>query len=232
MDSKDARHERRRSTRISPKGTVLLVAGEHTQRGRIANLGRYGLLMTTGAAATEQLLGRQVEIELRLDDGRSEWLRLSGRVLRIAATNIAVSFDDAPAELAHLVDETSSASYAHQRIVSVVLVDATASRRDSVAEAFRAVGCAVIDVSTPLEAIVRLGESRFEPDLIAIADSLPSSTSDELRSFVEREHPRAKLVTIGDELVEPTRLAHWLSAADPESDLAARVLEILARSSR
>jgi hypothetical protein len=232
MDTKDARQERRRSTRISPKGTVLLVAGEHTERGRIANLGRHGLLMITDATAAEQVLDRPVEIELRLDDGRSEWLRLSGRALRIEATSIAVSFDDAPAELARLIEETSTASYAHQRIMSVVLIDATANRRGSIAEAFRAVGCDVIDVSTPLEAIVRLGESRFEPDLIAIADSIPSSTSEDLRRFVEREHPDAKLVTIGDDLVEPTGLAHWLSAADPESDLSARVLELLGRSSR
>jgi hypothetical protein len=90
----------------------------------------------------------------------------------------------------------------------------------------------VIDVSTPLEAIVRLGEAPFEPDLIAIADSLPGQISDDLREFVEREHPRAKLVTIGDEVDDPTGLVHWLSSRNPNSDLVTRVRHVLSRPKR
>jgi hypothetical protein len=97
------------------------------------------------------------------------------------------------------------------------------------AEAFRATGCAVVDVSTPLEAIVRLGEFHFEPDIIAIADSLPETIAGELRAFTNVEHPRAKLITIGDDVIEPAGLAHWLSSDDPDDDLAKRVRELLLR---
>ncbi len=77
--------------------------------------------------------------------------------------------------------------------------------------------------------IVRLGESSFEPDVIAIADSHPATAADEMRSFVERYHPNAKLVTIGDSVLQPDGIAHWLSSADPASDLPVRIREVLVR---
>jgi hypothetical protein len=94
---------------------------------------------------------------------------------------------------------------------------------------FRATGCGVIEAATPLEAIVRLGESSFEPDVIAIADSHPAAAADEMRDFVERNHPNAKLVTIGDALLQPDGIVHWLSSADPASDLPDRIREVLVR---
>jgi hypothetical protein len=224
-----ARHERRAGIRISPKVTAILLAGDVAQRGRISNISTGGFLATTAVTAAEKVLGASVDIELRLDGQHSEWLRLSGRVVRIGPNTIAVAFGAVPAAFSRLIDEMSTASHGDQRVLSVVLVDATLERRLPMAEAFRAAGCAVIDVSTPLEAIVRLGESHFEPELIAIADSLPGSTSDELRQFVEREHPRAKLIAIGDDIVEPIGIANWLSAANPDDDLAPRIREILTR---
>ena len=228
-DSQGGRPERRRNVRISPKGTVILRVGEYAQRGRIANVGRDGLLATTPVTVPEQHLGCNVELGLRLDGQLSEWLQISGRILRIGVTSAAIAFDVIPAPFIHLIDEIATASHAHRRIMSVVLIDSTSERRAAIAEGFRSAGCSVVEVSTPLEAIVRLGESSFEPDLIAIADSSPSSTAHDLRRFVEREHPRAKLVTISDDLVGPIGLAHWLSSADPGSDLVARVRHVLTR---
>jgi hypothetical protein len=223
------REDRRTSPRIRPKGTLVLLVGEAVHHGRIANLGKGGALLRTTVAVPDNLVGRSAAIELRLDGGLQEWMRITGRVLRITADSVAVAFDGVPDDFAQLIDESATASHAHARILSVVLLDATATRRSVMAEVFRAAGCQVLEVTTPLEAIVRLGESQFEPDLIAVADSLPTSTSDELRRFVEREHPRAKLVTIGDDLVEPSGIAHWLSSADPDSDLAARVQRVILR---
>jgi CheY-like chemotaxis protein len=211
---------------------VIIQAGDHAQRGRLANLGGGGLLATTEVTASERMLARKVDLELRLDSQASEWLRLTGRILRIGANSVAVGFDSVPDSFERLFDQISTASHGHRRILSVVLIDATPERRLPIAEAFRAAGCAVVDVATPLEAIVRLGESHFEPDLIAIGNSLPSGSSDELHRFVEREHPRAKLVTIGDELIEPEGLAHWLSSANPGDDLAARLREVLINPAR
>src|SRR5207302_3336948 len=158
-----------------------------------------------------------------------DWLRMRGLVVRVDPGTIAIAIAPVPEAFAVLVDETSNASRTNDRRLSVVLIDATVGRRMPIAEAFRAAGCDVIDVATPLDAIVELGASHFEPDLIAIADSLPGSVSDELRRFVEAEHPGAKLVRIGDDPLEPVGLAHWLSTLDPQGDLVARIRRLLVR---
>lgn len=219
--------ERRRSVRISPKGAVVLLAGERIERGRLANLSSGGLLAITDERPPEALRGAEVEIELRLDAPSSEWLRLTGRVVRLDARGVAIALDAAPEPFARLVARSASASNAHRRARSVVLVDANAARRGPIAAGFRAAGCAVLEVAMPLEAVVRLGESQFEPELIAIADSLPSTIADDLRRFVAREHPRATLVTIGDAADAPPGHPRWLSAADPRGDLVARIRALL-----
>ena len=168
----------------------------------------------------------EVDVELRLDGSREAWIQLSGRVIRLDQRAVAISFTTVPATFLDLMSDSSSHSHDHGRVMTVVLVDATQSRRLALAEAFRAAGCKVIDVTTPLQAIVQLGEQRFEPELIAIADSLPTTTAAELRQFVEHEHPRAQLVTIG-EGTEPEGLAHWLSSV-PE-DLVKRIRTLLFR---
>ncbi len=147
--------------------------------------------------------------------------------MRIGANSIVVRLDMVPPSFSGIVDQAFAASNHHDRLLSVLLVDSAPVRRSAMREAFRAAGCRVIDVSTPLEAIVRLGESDFEPDLVAIADSLPMRISDELRRFVDMEHPRARLVTIGDAIDAPAGLRQWLSASNPAGDLALRIRSVL-----
>jgi hypothetical protein len=190
------------------------------------------MLVATKITAPERLLARPVEIEIRLDGMGAQWLRASGRIVRIAAEGIAVAFDGLPAVLLRLIDEMLTASRARLRVISVVLIDVDPQRRAAIATGFRTAGCFVVETSTPLEALVRLGESSFEPDLIAIADSIPSTVAGELRTFVEREHSRVKLVTIGDDAIEPGGVEHWLSSADPKSDLPNRIREVLGRHQR
>ena len=218
--------ERRRSVRISPKGSVVLSAGEYLERGRIGNISSSGLMAITPEQPPEDLLGAEVGIELRLDAATSEWLWLSGHVTRIGAHEIAIALESSE-PFVRLMEDSASASNVHMRVPTVVLVDANPERRGALADAFRAAGCGILEVSTPLEAIVRLGESPFEPDLIAIADSLPSSTSVDLRHFVEREHPHATLVTIGDDVLEPPGLAHWLSTLSPQNARLARIRDLV-----
>jgi hypothetical protein len=228
-DRTSMRTERRRHTRIALKGSVLLRAGEYVQRGRIANISQGGLLVNTSVTAPARLLHRAVEIEIRLDGRLAQWLRVSGTITRIGAVGVAIAFATAPMPLVHLIDEMAEASRTRLRVVSVVLIDTDRRRRSVLAEGFRATGCMVIEISTPLEAIVRLGESSFEPDLIAIADSVPDTEMNELRGFIECAHPRVKLVTIGDDVVEPAGIAHWLSSANPDSDLVTRIRQVLGR---
>jgi len=228
-DRTGARLERRRHARINPKGTSLLRVDGLALHGRIANLGEGCMLVLTQVDAPERLLGRLAEAELRLDSGFAQWLRATGRIVRIADGGVAIAFDTLSSELRAMIDELTTASRARTRVLSVVLIDADAQRRSAMTSGFRATGCGVIEAATPLEAIVRLGESSFEPDVIAIADSQPAAAADELRDFVERNHPSAKLVTIGDSLLQPDGIAHWLSSADPGSDLPARIREVLVR---
>jgi|SRR5687768_674514 len=224
---KSYRPERRRETRVSPKGTVVVRADTYVMRGRIANISLGGLAVATRTTAPERLLGASVDMSVRLDDRDSGWLELGGRIARIGANRMAIVIGAVPLSFTRIIDETVSRSHRNDRDLSVVLVDSVEERRAQIADAFREAGCSVIEVSTPLEAIVRLGESHFEPVVIAIAESLPMTISEELRAFVDTEHPSAWLVTIGDAVNAPDGFAHWLSAANPDVDLVARIRRLL-----
>ena len=230
-DRSGERHERRRSVRIVAKGTLLFRTREHEQHGRIANLSEGGAYVLTSTTAPERLLQRNVDLELRLDAGHAEWLRATGRIVRIHHDGVAIAFDLLVAPLLRMIDELSTASRADARIITVVLIDADPQRRSAMVAGFRATGCSVIEAATPLEAVVRLGESSFEPDVIAVADSA-NADAGEMRAFVEREHPDAKLITIGDEVFQPDGFANWLSSANPNADLASRVRVVLVAPGR
>ena len=219
--------ERRRDVRITPKGAVVVRAGTYVLRGRIANVSLGGLSAMTRVTAPERLLGARVAIDLRLDGRDHGWFELGGRLQRIGANSLAVAFDTVAPAFASTIEELRAASYDRGRILSIVLVDSNAERRAALATGFRASHCAVIDAATPLEAIVRLGESHFEPDVIAIADSSPAAIADELRRFVDAEHPSARILTIGHELVGPGGGARWLSSADSGHDLVTRIRQLL-----
>jgi len=218
--------ERRRHVRIAPKGSVTLLTGENSRRGRIVNLSQGGLLVTTTVGAPERLLGRAVDIELRLDGQLARWHHASGQIVRVGGEGVAIALHTLSAGLLRVIDETSTASLARYRVMSMILVDPEPQRRSVMAAAFRFAGCTLIEASTPLEAIVRLGELDFEPDLIAIAE-MPGAVADDLRRFVIRDHPRVKLVTIGGEPADDSTNGHWLCAAEHTPDLVNRVREVL-----
>lgn len=220
----EPRRERRLHTRISPKGTVLIA---HEHRGRIANLSEGGVFVVCDAPALGSLRDREVDLELRVDAGQAAWMTTTGRIVRRDPGGLAIAFAAPPAALVRVIDELATASRAHARIISVVLIDADDPRRAAMANGFRAIGCDVIEAATPLEAIVRLGESSFEPDVVAVADSHPPEAAEEMREFVERAHPHARLITIGDEVLRPDGILDWLSSADPDRDLPVRVREAL-----
>ncbi|HET9992836.1 MAG TPA: PilZ domain-containing protein [Kofleriaceae bacterium] len=226
-----AQPERRRHARILAKGAVTMLVEGNQHRGRIGNFGRGGMFVLVDAPSPELWHG-ELALEIRLDGPGAEWVAAIGRVTFVLRTGVGIAFESTTAKLRAMVDELDTASLANARVVSVVLIDADPARRAAMMNGFRAAGCAVIAVATQLEAIVRLGESSFEPDVIAVADSPQSTAAAEMRAFIERDHPNVKLVTIGDELREPAGIANWLSAADPASDLAVRVREVLVRPRR
>ena len=220
--------DRRRHPRIEPKGAVAIHALGNAHRGRLANISVGGLYVATDAPLPEGLLGHVVELELRFDGALAAWQRLTGRISRIAHDGAAIVFaaPTAPALLL-VLDGLTTASHASARVISVVLIDADPPRRAAIAAGFRAAGCRVLEVATQLEAIVRLGESHFEPDIVAVANTQPVTASDQMRAFVEAYHPSSMLVTIGPELLDPAGLANWLSETTATADLPARIRELL-----
>lgn len=220
--------DRRKHARIAPKGTVTIHALGNVHRGRLVNIGTGGMCVATEITVPDRLRGRVVEVELRFDGPLAAWQRLTGRVSRIDADRFAVVFDapQTPA-LLRMIDELTTASHASTRVISVVLIDADPVRRAAFATGFRATGCEVVEAATPLEAVVRLGESHFEPDVIAVANPPTGTAADEMRTFIEREHPNSMLVTIGHELLEPAGFAKWLSSATATADLPGRIRSLL-----
>jgi CheY-like chemotaxis protein len=221
--------ERRKFARVTLKGSVVVYSGEHIQHGRVFNLSEGGLFATTAVTAPLRMLRRNLDLSLRLDAAASEWISAKGQIVRIAAERFAIAFDTAPIALARLVQGMLQDANSRDRVLSVILVDDQTGRRDLIAEAFRSVGCTVIATTTPLEAIVRLGECKFEPDVIAVADSLAAEDATHMRQFVELNHRSSKLVSITDDLTAPDGMLHWLSSADPDGDLGRRIREVLFR---
>lgn len=208
---------------------MQLTAGAATHQGRLVDLGHRGLRVALRGAADEALAGAMVEIQLRLDQRDARWLLLSGRVVSVAGPLVAIEIDAAPADFDAAVDGALTASLQHDRVLSVLLVDADVERRGRIAAGFGKLG-AVLAVGTPLEAIHRLGASSFEPDVIVIADSLPAGTADELRAFVAREHPHATLIRVGESVQGPSADTIWLSASADAGELVARILALVGRT--
>lgn len=221
--------ERRRHARIVAKGTVVLHVAGAAHNGRIVNIAEGGMSIVTSVTPPERWLGRTIDVELRLDAASAEWVRGTGRVIRIRADGLAVAFASTPPLLTRVLDELSDASHVRRRVLAVVLVDTDRARREAMVAGFRGAGCNVVDAASSLEAIVRLGESSFEPDVIAIADSQPSASADDLREFARQHHPHAKLVTIVNERVTSDGVPSWVSASDPDADLSQRIRAVLSR---
>lgn len=219
--------ERRKHARIALKGTAILLAGEHAVRARLVNLSEGGFLASTLVTAPQPLLGQPVDIELRLDDRLSQWTRVEGRIVRIEDDRVAICLTATPAVVL-LVDGMTVASRARDRVISVILIDEDARRRKLLADAFRIVGCSLIEAATSLEAIVRLGESSFEPDVIAVADSIPAVTANQMREFVGRDHPHVKLVSITD-VIDPGINIFQLRPEDLRGNLADAIRRVLGR---
>jgi hypothetical protein len=220
--------ERRNHARIVTKGALVMHVAGVPQHGRIVDISAGGVSVLTSVTPPERWLARMVDLELRLDGASAEWLTGTARVLRIRADGLALAFTTMPPALVRILDELGHAARTRRRRLVVVLIDTDPVRRAAMMAGFREVGCTVVEAASPLEAIVRLGEATFEPDVIAIADSHPAGAADDLRAFARQNHPHAKLVTIVDEQ-GIDGLANWVASADPHSDLAQRIRDMLSR---
>jgi len=192
--------DRRHSGRVGSLGTAVLYAGLLVTRGRIADLALGGVrVVVDPIAATWLCSGTHVRIDLRIH-GVGDWLRLLGRVGRVdvRASAIVIELYVAPPEFEDLVQDQLLAAIECAQTPHVVLVDADRRRRDQVAEAFRVIGCHVVETSSSLEAISALGESQLHPWAVVVADTDVYPRADELRRFLGEAYPGVPLIAIGE----------------------------------
>ncbi|HZJ67058.1 MAG TPA: hypothetical protein VFD36_26310 [Kofleriaceae bacterium] len=140
---------------------------------------------------------------------------------------MAIEFDNAANDFVDRVQDELLAAVEHDTLPHMILVDEVAKRRSVFANAFRDAGCCVTEVSTPLEAIARLGQLRFEPGVIAIADSVPESIAVDLREYLCAQYPEAHMVAIGGSSHRRDRSGSWLSWLTTRADLRLRVGRVI-----
>ena len=192
--------------------------------GRIIDLSSGGVRISIEHQCREN---EPVNIDLSFDAAPATHYALTGHARRASAHELSIEFDPLPVEVARvLVDELVAASE-HDGVPHMILVDATSPTRTAIAASFREHGWLVTEVSTPLEAIRNIIGERFSPSVIAIADTLPESVAEELRSFLAAEHPEAHMIAIGESATERDPAGSWLSNSDARQDLDLRVGRIV-----
>jgi len=161
-------------------------------------IGGIGLLVEGGVSPLE--VGDRVCVSVRLD-GAGLWFRLGGSVARIDAygltTMLAIELFGVPQDFEDLVQNELLSALECAREPQILLVDAVHGRRDLVAAAFRAAGARVIEVSSALEAIAEIDQSRLHLRAVVIADTEVASHADDLRSYLREACPCVPMVVVG-----------------------------------
>ena len=202
--------DRRQHVRVVANGSAILY-GRRTIRGRLSNISTGGMHVRLRGGEPRCACGESVDVELHLDRSGAEWLRFRGEVMRATEQEVAVNFASVPLELAKVMKDALASALEGAALAHVLLVDADAGRRAPFAAVLRRAGCRVAEASTPLEAIAHLGDSAIHSWVVAIADTTPTSTADELRAFLtEREEPVD--VRLLDEQ-SPTGALSWFTTA-------------------
>ena len=187
-------HELRRAMRVRSKGSLRIHCGHRVIPGRMVDLAVGGISVRTELPiGLRGLIGELVRVDLRLDADASKHFALLGRVLRVSipTRGMAIGFDAVPDDFEDCVQDELLAAVEHDTLPRMILVDTVDGRRNKIASAFRNAGCHVTEASTPLEAIARLGGSRFELGLIAIADTVPETVAEQLRESLLDKQPGA-----------------------------------------
>lgn len=230
MDWRAMQHELRRAMRVRSKGSIQLRHGARLIRARVVDVALGGMCvhaeLAIGLAA---LTGKRVRVDFRPDACPAAHFALYGRVVRVhvATKIVAIGFDTVTDEFEDWVQNEVVAAVEHDSLPRLVLVDTLVARRTAIARAFRIAGCDVYEASTPLEAIAHLGRARFEPGVIAIADTVPESVAEELREFLLDEHPHAHMLAIGRSSSRRDPSQTWLSSTNAREDLQTRVDRVM-----
>ena len=226
---REIRREQRRSPRVRSKGLVSLGDGAQWLHHRVLDLSVSGIC-TAGEA--DWAVGEQLTLDISFDAAPRTHYATTGRVRRASGETLAIELDAVPQGLeTHIVQEIVAA-IARDAEPNVILVDTRSPMRTAIADAFRNHGCVVTEVSTPLEAIRQLIADRFDPSIIAIADTLPESVAEELREFLTGEYPNTEMIAIGRSTVERAPIGSWIDSEDLDDDLDARVGAVVTLNNR
>lgn len=173
----------------------VVVQGSAGGRGKVVDVSTSGVRFRLAGPAGEYRVADRLSLDLRFDGARGGWWTITGRVVRCDADGqIAICFEAVPSDFATWIDAELHAAREAEDVDHVLLVDPMPLRRIETARTLRDAGRRVSEAATPLDAIDRLGESRYNPRLAAIADTVPASIANELRAYLRREHPAIGLV--------------------------------------
>jgi CheY-like chemotaxis protein len=173
------------------------------------------------------MAGASVEVEMRLDGQTGEsagWFVLHGQVARVRFDNqsLIIQIGALPRPLAALIERIRSSAVPP---IEAMIVDRELARRTRVAEAFRAEGCQVIEVATPIEALHWLERGWRGTDVFAVADTIPDTIGIHLREFLDALAPDALVIALGGPEWTPGR--ERLDPSDGDGLLAAHVRSLL-----
>lgn len=171
--------------------------GAIVSHARLVDLSTGGLSLAVDAGTTLPPAGALVHLDLRLD-GVGRWLHLSGIVVRVetrgARLLLVVALVVVPADFEDLVQAELLSELECARQPRLLLVDSARGRRELVADAFRALGCLVIEASSPLEAIAQIDQSRLHLWAVVVAETKLASQAEELRRFLAETHPDVRQI--------------------------------------
>jgi hypothetical protein len=183
----------RAAQRVPTRGRAV-IHGDRFGRARILDISATGVRVRLSGPYGPYRRGERLDLELRFDGARGGWWTLGGLVVSVDGGEIVLAVESAPPDLEDWIQTELLATVEAADGADVLLVDSVPARRAETADSLRASGRRVSAVATPLDAIDRLGESRYHPRLIAIADTVPSAIAEELRTYLRREHPEIGLM--------------------------------------
>jgi len=173
------------------------VHGTISSHARLLDLSTNGLSLVVDSKTTLPPAGALVHLDLRLD-GVGRWLHLSGIVVRVETQGprflLVVALVVVPADFEDLVQAEILSELECARQPRLLLVDGARGRRELVADALRALGCLVIEASSPLEAIAQIDQSRLHLWAVVVADTKLASQAEELRRFLAETHPEVRQI--------------------------------------
>ncbi len=187
---------RRRSFRAEVQGNAIVHGpGDAAVRCAVIDLSLGGVRLLE-PVRDEPGLDPGTEVTIELECSGAGWVVQRGRIARHRLGELVVCFDALSPEVEDLIEDEVLGAVEAQKAPRVVVVDRAHARRRHVSDALRTAGSCVLEASTPLEAIALIERSRNHVCAVALSESLTQTQADEVRRFLQEEHPHVKVVVI------------------------------------